>query len=293
MELRHLRYFVAVAEELSFRRAAEKLNLAQPPLSVQIKALERELGLHLLERTTRSVQLTHAGRVFLEEARTVLAAAQNAEHRARQAENGLVGTLRLGVIAPAANAWLAGVLRQFRQRFPTVQLSIFDLSIPEQLRQVRSNELDAALLRPPIPFPELDFEFVEETEHVLALPVGHRLSKKRSLDWSDFHNEDLVMVHPSLQHGYYDSFFAACAKAGAKPRPAQYANDIYIKLWLISAGFGIAPTTATAAELKRPGLLFRPLPPGLPPVQTVLVWRRNDSSPVLERFRQCFPPLPA
>ena len=177
MELRHLRYFVAVAEELSFRRAAEKLHLAQPPLSAQIKSLEAELGVRLFERTTRSVSLTHAGRVLLEEARLVLGASVQAERRAKEAEHGLTGTLRVGMIAPAANAWLAGVLRVFRQRFPAVQLSLFDLTSPEQLRRLRANELDAGLLRPPIGFPELDYAFVEESRQVLALPAGHRLAK--------------------------------------------------------------------------------------------------------------------
>src|SRR5512140_3621605 len=130
MELRHLRYFVAVAEELSFRRAAEKLNLAQPPLSAQIKSLESELGVRLLEPTTRSVALTQAGRVFLEEARLVLAASAQAERRAKETAFGLVGTLRVGVIAPAANAWLAAILRRFRRQFPHVQLLVYDLTTP-------------------------------------------------------------------------------------------------------------------------------------------------------------------
>ena len=283
-----MRYFVAVAETLNFRRAAEQLRLAQPPLSAQIKSLEGELGTRLLERTTRSVRLTHAGRVFLEEARAVLAASAQAERRAREAERGLVGTLRLGVIAPAANAWLAGVLRCFRQRFPQVQLSLFDLSSTEQLRRLREHELEAGLLRPPVGFPELDYRFVQESRQVLALPAGHRLARKRRLEWADFHDEELVLMTPNAQHGFYDAFFAACAKAGAKPRPTQYANDIQTKMWLISAGFGIAPTTDTLAEIKRPGLVFRPLPPGLPPVQTVLVWRRPDDSLVLAHFRECF-----
>ena len=291
MELRHLRYFVAVAEELSFRRAAEKLNLAQPPLSAQIKALEAELGVRLLDRTTRSVALTPAGRAFLDEARNVLLASAQAERRAQEAAHGLVGTLRLGIIAPAANARLADVLRRFRQQFPSVQLSIFDLTTPDQLRRLRENELDAALVRPPVGFPQLDFEFVEEAEQILALPAEHRLVRKRHLEWQDFDGEPMVMVQPNLQHGYYDAFLAACAKAGAKPRAAQYTNDIQTKMWLISAGFGLAPTTATLAEVKRPGLVFRRLPPGLPRVQTVLVWRREDHSPVLTHFRECFPPF--
>lgn len=291
MELRHLRYFVAVAEELNFRRAAERLHLAQPALSAQIRSLEDELNTRLLQRTTRSVRLTHAGRVLLEDARSVLAAAAQAEMRVHKADQGLIGTLRVGMIAPVANAWLAGQLRPFRQNFPGVQLSLFDLTSPEQLRRIRAGELDAGLLRPPVGFPELEFRLVEESWQVLAVPVGHRLARKKQIDWKDFHGEGLVLMHPTVQHGYYDAFLAACARAGVKPLPAQYANDIQGKMWMISAGFGIAPTTATLAKVKRPGLTFRPLPPGLPPVQTVLVWRRNDDSPVLAQFISCFKPV--
>jgi DNA-binding transcriptional LysR family regulator len=289
MELRHLRYFVAVAEQLSFRGAAEKLNMAQPPLSAQIKGLEDELRVQLLERDTRNVRLTHAGEVFLEQARAVLALAATAEQRAREAEQGVVGTLRVGIIAPSANAWLAAILRKFRRQYSGVQLSLFDLTSTEQLRRLRIGELDMGLLRPPVSFPELDYKFVDESRQVLALPAGHPLARKRKLDWIDFHNQELVLMHPNEQHGYYDPFFARCAKAGAHPRPVQYANDIQTKMWLISAGFGIAPTTATLSEVKRPGLVFRPLPAGLPPVRTILVWRRDDDSPVVTHFRSCFP----
>jgi DNA-binding transcriptional LysR family regulator len=291
MELRHLRYFVAVAEELSFRGAAEKLHMSQPPLTAQIKSLEQELGVRLLERTTRSVDLTHAGRVFLEEARSVLAASAQAGQRARDAQHGLAGTLRVGIIAPVAGAWLAAILRRFRQRFAGVQLSLFDLTSTEQLRRLHEQELDVGLLRPPIGFPELDYRFVGESRQVLAVPAGHRLARKRKINWQDFHDEELVLIHPSAQHGFYDNFFAACAKAGARPHAAQYANDIQTKMWLISAGFGIAPTTANLGEVRRPGLVFRALPPGLPSVQTVLAWRRGDPSPVLDHFIKSFEPF--
>src|SRR5262249_28873717 len=123
MELRHLRYFVAVAEQLSFRGAAEKLNMAQPPLSAQIKGLEEELKVQLLERSTRRVRLTHGGEVFLAHARSVLEMAAGAAQHAREAEQGVVGTLRVGIIAPSANAWLAAILRRFRRQFSGVQLS--------------------------------------------------------------------------------------------------------------------------------------------------------------------------
>jgi DNA-binding transcriptional LysR family regulator len=284
MELRHLRYFVAVAEELSFRRAAEKLRLSQPALSAQIRALEDELTVRLFERNTRTVKLTHPGRVFLESARQTLATAMQAQEGVRSAAHGLSGTLRVGLIAPVANAWLAAILRRFLQRFPGVQISLFDLSSPAQLQRLRAGELDAALLRPPVGHADLEYIFVGEAQQVLAAPEGHRLARKPRLSWKDFDGEGLVMIHPTMQHGYYDAFLAACTKAGAKPLPVQYANDIQTKMWLISAGFGIAPTTATLSEVKRAGLVFRPLPPGLPPVQTVLVWRRNDDSLALANF---------
>jgi DNA-binding transcriptional LysR family regulator len=289
MELRHLRYFVAVAEELSFRGAAGKLHMAQPPLSAQIKALEAELGVQLLERSTRTVRLTQAGRVFLDEARGVISAAAQAQHRARQADRGIVGTLRVGVIAPVANAWLAVILRRFGQQFPGVQLSISSLTSAEQLLRLRTDELDAGLLRPPVSFHELDCRLVAESHQELAMPRGHRLARKPVLEWKDFHHEGLVLINPSVQHGFYDAFLSQCAQAGAQPYAAQYANDIQTKMWLISAGFGVAPTTATLAEARRPGVVFRPLPEGLPPVQILLAWRRNDSSPTLRRFRESFP----
>ncbi|MDB6031423.1 MAG: LysR family transcriptional regulator [Verrucomicrobiales bacterium] len=288
MELRHLKYFVAVAETLSFRQAAERLHMAQPPLSAQIKSLETELGVRLFERTTRTVRLTHAGQVFVQEARALLAGSAEAQRKVQEADQGWVGTIRLGVIAPVANTWLANVLRNFRQQFPAVQLSVFDLTSTEQLRRLRLNELDVGLLRPPVGDSDLECVFVEKSEQVLALPAGHKLAKKRKLEWKDFHDQELVLIHPNGQHGYYDSFMAACAKAGAKPRPAQYAHDIQTKMWLISAGFGIAPTTATLMQIKRPGLVFRALPSPLAPVQTALVWRKRDDSPVLNHFRGCF-----
>ncbi len=288
MELRHLRYFVAVAEELSFRRAAERLHLAQPPLSAQIKALETELGARLFDRSTRSVKLTAPGRVLLDEARAVLLGAERAEQSVRRAQNGLVGSVRIGLLAPTATPRLARILSSFREKFPGVQFTLFEMTSPEQIQRLRADEIDVGLLRPPVDFPELQHVFVEESPMVLAAPAGHRLAKMPRIKWSDFDGEPLVIIHPAMQHGYYDKFLELCAKAGAKPVVAQYANDVHSKMWLISAGFGISPTTETIAEVKRPGLVFRKLPPGLPLVQTLLVWKRTNSAPALRNFLETF-----
>ena len=284
MELRQLRYFVMVAEELNFRRAAERLHLAQPPLSAQIKALEERLGARLFERTTRSVILTQAGRVLLQESQAVLAAARIAEQRVRMADQGAAGNLRIGLLAPMATARLSAILRGFRQKFPGIQFSFHELSSTEQLQKLRTDQLDVGLLRPPVGFPDLAHCFHEDSTMVLASPSGHRLARLRRIAWRDFHAEPMVVIHPSMQHGYYDPFLQLCAQAGAVPVVAQYANDVHSKLWLISAGFGIAPTTKTIAEIKRPGLVFRELPKGLPPVQTLIVWKRSNESPIIRNF---------
>jgi len=285
MELRHLRYFLAVAEKLSFRGAAARLHLSQPALSTQIKVLEDELQVSLFQRSTRSVSLTHAGHVFVEEARAVLNAAAQAEQRARAAEQGLTGTLRVGLIASISTRGLAAILRGFVRRFPGVRLSMFDLPSPEQLRRLRDGELYAALVRPPVGFPELEYKLVGETRQILAVSKLHHLARKRGpLAWKDFDKEPLVMMHPSMQHGFYDGFLSECSKAGAEPYAAQYANDIQTLLWLIVGQFGVAPTVETMVEMRRPGLVFRELPSDLPPVQTILVWRRADVSQVMSNF---------
>ncbi|HEX7653263.1 MAG TPA: LysR family transcriptional regulator [Verrucomicrobiae bacterium] len=288
MELRQLRYFVAVAEELSFRRAAERLHLAQPALSAQVKNLENQLDVKLLERTTRTVRLTAAGRALLQEARNVLGAVTQAEQSAKQAHIGLVGTLRLGMIAPTATPRLANTLREHRQRFPGVQLALYELTSAEQLRRLRAGELDVGLLRPPVAFSELNWINVEESRLVLAAPAGHRLTVKRKIEWADFDGEGLVMIQPGLQHGFYDGFLTACSQAGAKVHPAIHAHDIQTKMWLISAGFGVAPTSVLMMEVKRPGLVFRELPSGLPPIKTALVWRGVDESPLVRNFLELY-----
>ena len=283
-----MRYFVAVAEELNFHRAAERLNLAQPALSSQIKDLEDELGARLLERTTRSVSLTPAGQVFLDGAREVLAKTGLAAQATRKAAHGQVGILRVGLVTTSATPDLAKVLRHFHQRYPAVQITVSDHTSAGQFLLLKRGELDVGLLRPPVASLDLEWREVEQINQVLAVPAGHRLARKKEIQWIDFDGEGLVMIQTSQQHGFYDGFLAACERAGAEVHPAQYVQDISSKMWLISAGFGIAPTTAGVSNIKRPGLVFRPLPPGLPPVQTVLVWRREPPNPIVRNFLECF-----
>jgi len=289
MELRHLRYFVAVAEELSFRAAALKLNIAQPPLSAQIKALEGELGVRLFDRTTRSVRLTQAGKVLLDEARGVLAASVEATHRAREAAHGMTGMLRVGLILSVANAWTADIIRRFRQNYPDVQISISMSNSVDLLPLLRAERLDVCLLRLSILSDAMASKKILEAKLQLAIPEGHRLAQKRHLNWKDLAEENLILVHPVGQPSFYDTFLSACARAGFQPRIAQYAADAHALMWLVSAGFGIAPVTETLAELRRPRIVFRPLPTDLPPVDIGLAWLKSNDSPVLRHFCNSFP----
>jgi len=287
VEFRHIRYFFAVSVELNFGRAAERLHLAQPALSAQIKRLEEELGARLFERTTRVVSLTASGAVFLEKAREIVVKASLATEAVRKANSGQVGTLRFGVITLAVSPKLAQVLRNFHQRYPEVQITLSDQSTAEQYRSLAQGELDIGVLRPPVENPALEWRDWEETYRVLAAPSGHRLARKRVLEWKDFDGEGLVMIQSNSQYRFYDEFLNACSQAGARVHPAQYAKDISSLLWLISAGFGVAPTTAVVSRIRLPGLVFRPLPPGIPPVKTVFAWRRDAVSPALKNFLNC------
>jgi len=284
MEIRHLRIFVAIAEEMSFNRAARRLHIAQPALSVQLKALEEELGIQLLSRNSRSVHLTPEGSVFLVEARNVLDAARRAQDQAYRARHGLVGTLRVGVIAPAASTRLAAVLRRYRAELPEVDLFLNEMPSRSQVEGLLNDQLDVAFLRPPVEHPDLKSLFLEEAPMALAVYAGHKLARAKTIRWKDFDGEALVVVSPHLQHGYYDRFLAKCAEAGARPVIRQYASDVQTIMWMVSAGLAISPATQTLSEIKRPGLLFRPLPGGMPKVQTVVAWNQKNTSPLLEAF---------
>ncbi len=288
MELRHLRYFVAIAEDLSFSRAAARLRIAQPALSMQIKSMEEELGVKLFERTSRSVKLTHAGATLLPEARGVLSAAQRAEQQVRRAHRGMIGTLRIAMIAGAANSRLAEQLREYRSAFPEVNLSLHELNSRTQIEELLNERLDVGFLRPPIDTTQLNARHLNEARMILAVPAHHRLADADEIRWKDFHQEPLVMVQPGFQHGYYDRFLALCEEAGARPSIGQYANDVQTVLWMVSAGLGITATTETLQEIKRPGIVFRPLPSGLPMVRTSMVWKKNNHSPLLQEFLRRF-----
>jgi len=284
MELRHLRYFVAVAEELNFSRAAQRLHIAQPALSNQIKALENELGVQLLERTRRIVRLTEAGKTLLADARPLLAGAQMAELHARGAQKGETGTLHIGYVFTTANAQLASIIKAFRQGYPGVEPDLVQLPTGAQLTGLKNRQLDVGFVRPPVNTPEIETEVIGEEKMVLAVAAGDPLAKKKKLTWQDLEGRTVLSVHPTVANYYYESFFALCRQHKVKLTVGPYSQDIHSNLWLVSTGYGVTPITESARDFASSSLALRDLPADGPLIQTLIAWRRDNVSPVLANF---------
>ena len=284
MELRHLRYFVAVAEELNFSRAARRLHIAQPALSNQIKALETELGVLLLERTRRMVRLTEAGKTLLSDARPLLADAQTAELHARGAQKGETGTIHIGYVLTTANVRLASIIKAFRQSHPGVEPDLAQLATGAQIAALRARQLDVGFVRPPVNAPELQTEVIGEEKMVLAVSSGDPLARKKRLAWQDLNGCTVLSVHPSVANNHYESFYAVCRRNNVKLVVGPYSQDIHSNLWLVSTGYGVTPITESAREFASSSLAFLDLPADGPAIQTLIAWRRDNASPILANF---------
>ncbi len=284
MELRTLRYFVTLAEELHFGRAARRLAITQPPLSLAIRALETELGVSLLARTRRQVALTHAGSTFLEQARAVLARASEAVQLAQAADRGEVGRIAIGYMTASVFTVLPPVLREFAARHPGVRLDLRELTLPQQLAALRSGAIQAGFMRPPVMDAELTSELLLEEPLRVALPAGHALASARRLHAARLANEPFVMFQRSPGLVLHDLVLGFCLQQGFAPRVAQEASQTHAVIGLVSAGIGVALVPASAQEIRLRGVEFRPLADKSPPVGTCLAWRRDDPSPVLRAF---------
>jgi len=284
MELRHLRYFVAVAEELNFSRAAQRLHIAQPALSNQIKALENELGVQLFERTRRVVRVTEAGKTLLADARPLLADAQATELHVRGTRKGETGTIHIGYVLTTANARLASIIKAFRQGYPGVQPDMAPMDTGSQIARLKNRQLDVGFVRPPVNAPELETEVIGEEKMVLAIASDDPLARKKRIAWHDLNGKTVLSVHPAVANYYYESFFAICRRHKVRLSIGPYSNDIYSNLWLVSTGYGFTPTTESARGLTSSAVAFRNLPADGPYIQTLVAWRRDNPSPILTNF---------
>lgn len=283
MELRHLRYFVALAEALHFRRAAERLSIAQPALSQQIQQLERELGVQLLERTQRRVALTEAGTVFLERARLTLSEAAEAVRLARLAGRGEVGHLGVGAVTSALYGVFPDVVREFRQRYPDVHLTLHELPGNEQTRALRAGRIQVSFLRPPIEEDDIAVRVITREPWVVALPTTHRFAGRPRLSLRSLAAEPFISFPRELAPVLYDRVIAMCQRAGFSPHIVQEAQMQTI-VSLVAAGTGVALVPATLQNLSRKGLVYKPLSGVSSKLELGVAWRRDDRSPLLAAF---------
>ena len=284
MELRHLRYFVVVAEELHFRRAAERLHMSQPPLSQQIRALEQEIGATLFERNQRKVELTAAGAAFLERAREILDAVEDAARQARRVQRGEVGRLAVGFVGSAMYSFVPELLRQFRAHAPEITLRLHELGTSEQLRQLEDGRLDIGFLRMPRKRPELTFETLVEEPVVAALPDAHPLATHPLLRLADLEGEKLVLLTRAGAPGLREALADAIDKLGGEERIVQEAAEMQTVVGLVAAGVGVSLVPESVRALARAGVTYRPLDGYAPKVRLAMAWRAADDSPVLAAF---------
>ncbi len=284
MELRHLRYFLAVAEELHFGRAAERLQMAQPPLSQQIRKLEEELGVQLFYRTKRRVQLTDAGQVFLEHAQLTLAQAEQAIKAAQRANHGEFGRLVIGFVGSASYDVLPDILRVYRERFPDVSLVLRELTTIQQVHALLNGRVNIGFIRPPVHDEALEVETILREPFLVALPENHSLASQAEIPLEALSREFFVLFPRHLGPGFYDQIVSLCQQAGFSPDVSQEAIEMQTIVSLVAAGFGVALVPASLQNLQRVGVIYRRIQGATPAAELAMIWRKNASLPVLQTF---------
>ncbi len=284
VELKQLRSFVAVAESLHFGRAAERLHVAQPALSVQIKALEQEIGARLLFRTTRKVSLTSTGALFLEEARETLERADEALRRARSLEQDSIQWLRIGGVDTATAGLLPKVIRDFRKKIPNVDLRISEMLTAPAIEALSNHHLDLAFVRVAPADPLLSSRHVLSEPLVALLPADHRLAQKRMVSREQMAQEPLVLPPRSARPIYYDMIREWFREAGSTLVVAQEANERHMILAIVAAGLGISILPKWVSQFRFPDVVFRPIREDPPVVHVHLVRRKSYRSNIADEF---------
>jgi DNA-binding transcriptional LysR family regulator len=284
MELRHLRYFVAVAEELHFRRAAERLHMSQPPLSQQIRQLEEEVGAQLLLRNQHRVELTASGAAFLERAREILDAVEAAALEARRVQRGEVGRLAVGFVGSSMYSIVPELLNAFRERHGDVALRLGELGTTEQLRQLESGRLDVGFLRPRQPRPGLTIEPVYSEPVMLALPDRHPLAAAPRIHVADLAGEQLVLLTRAGSPGLRKTLEPVTDQLGGEDAIVQEVAEIQTVIGLVAAGVGVSLVPESVRALQRRGVTYRSIADAGATVELAVAWRTGDDSPVLAAF---------
>ncbi|AUW45456.1 LysR family transcriptional regulator [Rhizobium leguminosarum] len=286
MELRHLRYFLAVAEEGNFTRAAGKLGIGQPPLSQQIRDLEREVGAALFHRVPHGAELTAAGAAFLGEAKASLAAAEKAKLAAQSANRGETGRLSLGFTASSAfNPVVSTTIRRFRARWPEVQLSLTEMNTLALMQKLERGELDATFMRPSLDDPAgIRLRRLPDEPMVIALPASHPLAQRSKLPLAALADEPFILFPRLVGLSLYDDVVLTCRKAGFELTVAQEAPQISSVVNLVAADLGVSIVPASISQIKLEGVAYRPIegPPAV--ARLALAILKTHRSPVTENL---------
>lgn len=288
MELRHLRYFIAVAEELNFSRAAIRLHMAQPPLSKQIQDLEEELGVQMfVDRRRRPLELTPAGQTFLEEARLALAQAEQAVKLAQRVHQGKLGRLTVGFTSSIANSVLPDILRLQREHLREVQLVWRELATYLQIQALRSSSLDVGFFHLPseiVEYDDLSFTTILVEPLIIVLPETHPLAPLSKIPLQALAEEEFILPIRQFVPSLADKIYHLCSQAGFIPKVTQEAMLMTTILGLVAGGVGVALLPANAQNLQRKGVAYRCIEGETETVELAVVWRRNNSSNILHRF---------
>src|SRR5580658_9496735 len=286
MELRHLRYFIAVASNLSLSEASRRLHVAQPAISQTILDLEDELGVKLLLRSKRSVQLTAAGTTFLRESEEILRRSIEAQRLAQRAARGEVGALGIGFFGTASAPILPMLVQTFRRKFPDVELRLYELNPDQQLAAFDDGRIDLGFSRP-LP-PDRRSEFDEEvayTDHlVLALPAIHRLAKQKIIRLKSLAAEPFVQFHRPGAPGLFDEVIGCCRRAGFSPHIVNEPNFMATVMTLVESGLGVSLIPHCVRTLNRPHVVIRPIAPKSGPIPLCAVWQKSSRNPALAAF---------
>jgi len=286
MDIRQLRYFVAVAEKLSFRRAAEQLHVAQPALSRQIQQLEDRLKVRLFDRDKRSVQLTAAGAAVLGHARVVLAAVQELPVIAQRAAAGESGQIRVGFISLVAYEFLPALVREFRQALPHVDVQMQEFPVMQQFEPLQHDQFDVAILRMLRPDPAIATYVIERAPFVVALPKGHALCRHLLLSVADLVHEDFISLPHTEGASFQGVILDLCRAAGFRPSVVREVGDSQAMMGMVGAGMGVAIVPETVRHLQTAGVEYRHLRDLTERAEIVLAWRKGQRNPLVDAFLQ-------
>lgn len=283
MELRQLRYFVAVAEELHFRRAAARLNLSQPPLSHQIRALEDELGYPLLVRSRQRVQTTAAGEALLRDARALLLDLDRAVDNARRVHEGQAGRLRISFVGSALLSIVPQIVRRFRGARPRIDIELRERSTADQLMALASGDTDLGLAQLPIGDALVDAEVLRRERMIAAIPSTHPLAALRRVSLRRLAEQPFVLFPRDQAPGFYDRLVGSLTGAGTPPRIIQYAPEMQTIIGLVASGIGVSLVPASVQQLALDGVVYRPVSQA-PHSELAAISRPGERSPLVQAF---------